>query len=115
MLFHGDRVPTGPYWLALLQLAPHVLHVQRARPRRVFGHRIRRVEHSADVARLRILIGQGLGRLAACYSLLATSYSAWLLATFLAASYCAWPLATLPGCQLLRGRMHVNTNSAKRV
>ena len=85
MLFHGDHVPTGPYWLALLQLAPHVLHVQRARPRRVFGHRIRRVEHSADVARLRILIGQGLGRLAACYS-------AWLLATL------SWLLATRVGC-----------------
>ena len=58
LLFHGERVPAGPYWLALLQLVPHVMHVPRPRPRRIFGNVINVVEHSADVTRLQLLIGK---------------------------------------------------------
>ena len=58
LLFHGDRVPAGPYWPALLQLVPYVVHVPRPRPRRIFGNVINVVEHSADVARLQLLIGE---------------------------------------------------------
>ena len=57
VLFHGDIVPSGPYWRGLLHLVPNILHVMTERPRRIFERDIKRVEHSADVARLQLLIG----------------------------------------------------------
>ena len=57
VLFHGDIVPWGPYWRGLLHLVPNILHVMTERPRRIFKRDIKRVEHSADVARLQLLIG----------------------------------------------------------
>ena len=63
VLFHGDIVPSGPYWRGLLHLVPNILHVMTERPRRIFKRDIKRVEHSADVARLQLLIGGYIFRL----------------------------------------------------
>ncbi|PVD32955.1 hypothetical protein C0Q70_08402 [Pomacea canaliculata] len=38
VLFHGDVIPEGPYWRALLQLVPNIVHVRSQRPRQIFGH-----------------------------------------------------------------------------
>ncbi|KAK7088082.1 hypothetical protein V1264_022049 [Littorina saxatilis] len=59
VLFHGDIIPSGIYWHALLQLVPNVIFVQRTRPRHIYGNVINVVEHSADVTRLQILIDYG--------------------------------------------------------
>lgn len=59
ILVHSDVIPHGPLWQALLQLVPHVLHVPTKRPRRIFSRSIKVVEHSADVARLQILLEYG--------------------------------------------------------
>ncbi|KAL8614569.1 hypothetical protein ACOMHN_038441 [Nucella lapillus] len=55
VLFHGDVVPSGAYWKALTSLLPNLMHVQMKRPCQVFGHVIKQVEHSSDVARLKIM------------------------------------------------------------
>ena len=52
VLFHGDHLPFGTHWEALLQLVPHVVHVARDQPTSIFGHRIRNKHHRTDVIRL---------------------------------------------------------------
>lgn len=57
VLLHGDALPEGPYWEALLQLVPNILYVRRERPRLIFDRIINQMEHSTDVARLQVLLG----------------------------------------------------------
>ncbi|XP_025085372.1 uncharacterized protein LOC112558868 [Pomacea canaliculata] len=59
VLFHGDHLPEGPYWHALLQLVPNIVHVRSEKPSEIFGHVINVVEHSADVKRLQVLLEYG--------------------------------------------------------
>nr|KAG5700337.1 hypothetical protein BaRGS_029589 [Batillaria attramentaria] len=59
VLVHGDVIPQGPYWAALLQLVPNLVHVQRKPRSEILGRRIALVEHSADVARLEVLLEHG--------------------------------------------------------
>ena len=55
VLFHGDYLPVGDHWEALLQLVPQVLHVTRAQPTSIFGHPVNSVHHRTDVIRLQAL------------------------------------------------------------
>ena len=57
ILLHSDALPTGPHWHALLHLVPNIMHVQKDRPRQIYGNVINMVEHSSDVARLQIMFG----------------------------------------------------------
>ncbi|XP_025089011.1 uncharacterized protein LOC112561053 [Pomacea canaliculata] len=59
VLLHGDALPEGPYWEALLQLVPNILYVRRERPRLIFDRIINQMEHSTDVARLQVLLEYG--------------------------------------------------------
>lgn len=55
VLFHGDYLPTGRYWNTLVNLIPNILHVNRSIPTSIFGHEIKVIEHSTDVARLEVM------------------------------------------------------------
>ncbi|XP_076450396.1 uncharacterized protein LOC143286643 [Babylonia areolata] len=59
IVFHGDLLPSGVLWQALVQLVPAILHLPTPRPREVFGRVIKVPEHSADVTRLRVLLEYG--------------------------------------------------------
>ena len=60
VLFHGDYLPFGAHWEALLQLVPHVVHVARDQPTSIFGHRIDDIHHRTDVIRLEAVISNVL-------------------------------------------------------
>lgn len=56
VLFHHEHEPRGPWW----DLSrPLVTPVRLRAPQEVFGHRLHRVEHQADVLRLRALVEHG--------------------------------------------------------
>jgi hypothetical protein len=56
LLLHGDTLPSGRYWRALLQLVPNVVHVAMKRPTKIFNNTVNLLEHSADIARLQVLL-----------------------------------------------------------
>ena len=58
ILIHGDAVPTGQYWRAILHLVRNIVHVRYEKPTEIFGRAIKHLAHSSDVARLRILSGK---------------------------------------------------------
>ena len=60
ILIHGDVVPTGQYWRAILHLVNNIVHVRYKKPMAIFGRVISHLAHSSDVARLRILSGKHL-------------------------------------------------------
>ena len=56
VLFHHEHEPRGPWW----DLSrPLVTPVRLRAPTEVFGNRLHRVEHQADVVRLRALVEHG--------------------------------------------------------
>lgn len=55
ILFHGDHVPYGFYWDYLLHVVPNILHVFRQPPETVFGKKLAKLEHKADVGRIQTL------------------------------------------------------------
>ncbi|KAK7091245.1 uncharacterized protein [Littorina saxatilis] len=59
IVFHGDSIPHGPYWSALLHLVPNMVHMHAVKPTEIFGRKIKVVEHAADVKRLRLMIEYG--------------------------------------------------------
>nr|KAG5699115.1 hypothetical protein BaRGS_017798 [Batillaria attramentaria] len=52
VLLHADLLPKGLYWDTLLRLVPNILHVKRTAPTVIFGHDVKVIEHSSDIARL---------------------------------------------------------------
>ncbi|KAK7486303.1 hypothetical protein BaRGS_00022473, partial [Batillaria attramentaria] len=52
VLLHADLLPKGLYWDTLLRLVPNILHVKRSAPTVIFGHDVKVIEHSSDIARL---------------------------------------------------------------
>lgn len=60
VLFHGDHLPFGAHWEALLQLVPQVVHVARDQPTSIFGHRIDDIHHRTDVIRLEAVISNAI-------------------------------------------------------
>ena len=58
VLFHGEALPFGAHWEALLQLVPHVVHVTRDQPTSIFGRRVDDVHHRTDVIRLEAVLSK---------------------------------------------------------
>ncbi|XP_077868782.1 uncharacterized protein LOC144359467 [Saccoglossus kowalevskii] len=61
ILFHTDCEPSGMWWYEARMLIPQLEIVHRDRPKRVFGIELnpKWPEHSADVARLQVLLEMG--------------------------------------------------------
>jgi hypothetical protein len=58
ILVHGD-VPYGLYWEYILTVANNIVNVKMEPPTTIFGRKIGRIEHQADVTRLLVLRGNG--------------------------------------------------------
>lgn len=56
ILVHGD-VPYGLYWEYILTIANNIVNVKMEPPTTIFGRKIGRIEHQADVTRLLVLRG----------------------------------------------------------
>ncbi|ELT93963.1 hypothetical protein CAPTEDRAFT_191799 [Capitella teleta] len=56
---HGDRPPSGPHWRRLLTQEVKVKWIHKPRPTQIYGVRVGRVEHAADVARHDIMLKYG--------------------------------------------------------
>ncbi|XP_062572887.1 uncharacterized protein LOC134234859 isoform X1 [Saccostrea cucullata] len=54
ILVHGD-VPYGLYWEYIMMITNNIINVKMKPPATIFGKKIGRIEHQADVARLLIL------------------------------------------------------------
>ncbi|XP_022321629.2 uncharacterized protein LOC111123532 isoform X2 [Crassostrea virginica] len=54
LLVHGE-VPYGLYWEYIVLIANNIINVKMEPPMEIFGKKIGRVEHQADVARLLVL------------------------------------------------------------
>ncbi|XP_076448646.1 uncharacterized protein LOC143285274 [Babylonia areolata] len=52
VMIHADVLPVGSFWDTLVRLIPHLIHVQRSAPSVIFGHPVKVIEHSSDIARL---------------------------------------------------------------
>ena len=57
LLVHGE-VPYGLYWEYIVLIANNIINVKMEPPTEIFGKKIGRVEHQADVARLLVLKGK---------------------------------------------------------
>lgn len=55
---HGDMTPEGPWWNRTIQEVPNIYHVWTSPPSEVFGRKLARVEHKADVMRYSIIYGK---------------------------------------------------------
>ena len=55
---HGNKVPEGRWWNHILELVPNIVFVKMDPPRSVFQKPVKVIQHSSDVARLRILLGK---------------------------------------------------------
>ncbi|XP_076448644.1 uncharacterized protein LOC143285271 [Babylonia areolata] len=52
VMIHADVLPVGSFWDTLVRLIPHLIHVQRSAPSVIFGHPVKVIEHSSDIARI---------------------------------------------------------------
>ncbi|XP_076448484.1 uncharacterized protein LOC143285143 [Babylonia areolata] len=52
VMIHADVLPVGSFWDTLVRLIPHLIHVQRSAPSVIFGHPVKVIQHSSDIARL---------------------------------------------------------------
>ncbi|XP_076448647.1 uncharacterized protein LOC143285275 [Babylonia areolata] len=52
VMIHADVLPVGSFWDTLVRLIPHLIHVQRSAPSVIFGHPVKVIQHSSDIARI---------------------------------------------------------------
>ena len=57
---HGDALPSGEWWTRTLKEVSNIFHVPRKKPTTIYNQEIGYIEHTADIARLHILIGKVL-------------------------------------------------------
>jgi len=57
IFIHGDALPRGDWWERTLREVANIFHVPRKKPTTIFDQDIGYIEHTADFARLLILIG----------------------------------------------------------
>ena len=57
---HGDGLPYGLWWERTMKEVANVYYVERKRPRRIQGRKVRWLEHSTDVMRLQTILGKRL-------------------------------------------------------
>ena len=57
IFIHGDALPRGAWWERTLKEVANIFHVPRKKPMTIFDQNIGYIEHTADFARLLILIG----------------------------------------------------------
>ena len=55
ILIHGNAIPHGKYWDYFKSLTPNIIHVNRTRPVKIFGHSLAHREHASDLMRIEAL------------------------------------------------------------
>ena len=58
IFFHGNCLPTGPWWIRILQIVPNIFFRYRTRVETIQGRKPMWVQHETDVIRLQILMGK---------------------------------------------------------
>lgn len=58
MVIHGDY-PSGPLFEKFLTYKPRIIHIMRTPKTKIFGKKIKFIQHKADVARLEIILKYG--------------------------------------------------------
>lgn len=59
MVIHGDY-PSGPLFEKFLTYKPRIIHIMRTPKTKIFGKKIKFIQHKADVARLEIILSKFL-------------------------------------------------------